>query len=162
MKKFLSIVLGLLAVNASAATYIGSNLAASTNIAATTTPIVLTSIQLSTTNDTPVIVEFLDGGPTTVIPQYTSYSTYTTNLVNEHITSTGTTNVVTNTVVYVYATVNDAVTNETSAKITLMVDKYNPVTFVPPSYVTGVIFSEKLTLQTSAAGVNAVVRYRNP
>jgi hypothetical protein len=138
-----------------------NNLPASTNNLCINAPLVLTSITLSTTNDLPTLVKVYDGGPTTVSPLWTNYITYKTNTVSTYLSGTGTTNTVTNTTLYVLANINAAVTNATTPRVALVVTKTTPITFTTPNS-SGVIFDSKLTLDTAAAGVSAVIQYRSP
>jgi len=150
--------------------YTTNNLPASTNNVTVSGPVILSKLILSTTNSTPTIVKLYDGGPTTVTPLWTNYTTFTTNLVSSVITSTGTTNTYTNKVIYTVAKVNAAATNATVAKLVFEVDSLNPVQWPlnigfpssDPYAGASVQFNSKITLDTSAAGVNAVIQYRSP
>jgi hypothetical protein len=120
---------------------------------------VLQSLVLSTTNDTPTQVLVYDGAITNITAAWTNWTSYTTNVVYSYLTSTGTTNTVTNTVVFPVINPHAAATNNTVPIIAGVVTKQTPFVLTPPG---GTIFTSRVTLSNNAAGVNAIVLYRNP
>lgn len=162
MKKLFIVLVSLgLVVSAKAESFFATNnLAASTNHFLIQGPALVSKILLSTTNDTPTIVKLYDGFPYIINTAWTNYVTYTTNITTSYITSTGTTNEVTRTVVQVAPQVNAAATNSQPPLLTFSVDKLNPVEFSVPGNT--VIFSRRVTLDNSLIGVNAAIQYRSP
>lgn len=166
MKNFKNLIkIGLVAVVALVSTkadsfFATNNLAASTNHFVIQGPVLVSKIILSTTNDLPTIVKFYDGYPHRTNVLWTNFVSYTTNITVSHITSTGVTNEVTSTKVYFAPQVNAAAFSFQPPAFVFSVDKLNPVSFD----VTGnsAIFSRRVTLDNSAAGVNAAIQYRSP
>lgn len=169
MKKLLAI-LGLSSVTLfaqipSQSVYVTNNMAASA------TTIISKSIDVGqltfwTTNTSTTLVYLYDGAITNVTAAYTNYTTYSTNIVSNYVTTTGTTNSLTNHVIYNAAVAVAAATNNSSPYVTIVVPGSlianaagQFVTYTPP---TELVFRNKLTLSNSAAGLNGVISYRNP
>lgn len=123
-------------------------------------PKVVTSITITTTNDTPTIIALYDGAITNVVAAYTSYTTYASNVVEEVITPTGVTNSYTTSRLFVAPVSNAAATNNTPVKIAGTVDKLNPLIITPT--LGAQYFLSRFTLSNNAAGVSALVGYRSP
>jgi hypothetical protein len=161
MKKLLINLFAAVAliVNVSAATTAIANQAA-TNAVIVNAPLVLDSITLYSTNTTPTIVYLFDGAITNVTAAWTNYTTYTTNQTYSYINSLGTTNLQTNTTLYVQANAHAAATNNSTPLASFVVPASGGlVTFTPPIPLT---FASKLTLSNNLIGVSGVVSYRSP
>ncbi len=143
-----------------AAVFATNNLAVSTNHYCVAGAFVLQQLQLFTTNDTPGVVKVFDGLPYVDNTQYTNYITYTTNIVSSVITSTGTTNSITNKTVFILPQTVAAARSFATPRFAYSVDKLNPVTIVPTGGFE--VFSSRLTLDVGATGAGAVAVYRSP
>lgn len=141
--------------------YATNNLAPSNHVILTvSSPITVSSITLSTTNVTPTLVRLIDGYRLQTNAAYTNYTTYTTNRVSSYVTSLGTTNLQTNTVLFYQANAVAASTTAVAEPlVALTVSSVAPVT-VTPSLPWQ--FSKFLTLSNDLQGVNAVISYVSP
>lgn len=120
--------------------------------------IVLDSVTLYTTNTTPTLVYIYDGAIEKITGAYTNYTTYITNRVSSYITSLGTTNLHTNSVLFVQSQANAAATNAATPVISIVVPANSEVyTFTP---TTPMVFSSNLTISNNLAGVSGIVSYR--
>lgn len=120
------------------------------------------SLTFTTTNTTgSTLVYLYDGAITNVTGAWTNYVTYTTNVVDTYISILGTTNIMTNTVVWNAASTHAAATNNTSPSFVIAV---NPATLGPTTYrfTTPLPFLSRVTLSNSLAGLNAVISYHTP
>lgn len=158
MKKLLfSILAATMLAPTFGATAVVDNLEA-TNTVVISTPLVLDSITLYSTNATPTIVRLIDGDLTTVTAAWTNYITYQTNLVRTYINTLGTTNITTNSLQYVQLEPHAAATNATTPILTIVVPADGGmVTFEPPSPI---VFTSKLNLSNNLMGVSGIVSYR--
>jgi hypothetical protein len=162
--KFLKNIVLLLVTSASilaqSSYYSATNLAA-TNTVAVNSPALLESIILTSTNTLPTLVQLFDGNLTYTTGAYTNYISYTTNVVSTYISVLGTTNTMTNTVLWNQLDPHAAATNNRTASLALMVNPASQaaVTYTPP---TAIVFSSKINLSNNLAGVNVVLRYRLP
>lgn len=157
MKKLLFSLLAAVSLSSYGATAIVDNLEA-TNTVVVSTPLVLDSITLYSTNTVPTVVRLIDGDLTTVTAAWTNYTTYTTNLVREYVNTLGTTNTTTNSLLYVQAEPHAAATNATTPIATIVVPANGEVlTFTP---TIPIIFTDQLNLSNNLAGVSGVISYR--
>lgn len=140
--------------------YTTSNVAA-TNIAPISTGFLLDQIILTSTNNSSSLVYLYDGGLTYVTGAYTNYVTYTTNVVSTYISILGTTNIMTNKVVWNALNPHAAATNNSSPILALAV---NPATGNVINYTPTVpiVFARSLTLSNNNAGLNVTIRYHLP
>lgn len=138
-------------------TFTTNNMAASSAVTVNQANI-LENVILSTTNAAGAIVYLFDGNTTNVTGVYTNVTMYSTNRVSTWVTTTGITNNMTNTLLYINSVVTAALTNNAKPVITI---------FVPPSSQiinldTSLIFANKITLSNTATGLNASLFYRLP
>lgn len=164
MKTLLSLVVAVCALvtaNAQGTRFYVTNNLADSNHIAITRPFVLESVTLSTTNSlTPTIVRLIDGYMLRTNAAYTNYTSYLTNRTYSYVTSLGTTNTGTNSVLYYQANVVAASTTAVAEPTaTMVVTSLEPVTFVP---LAPIPFTKFLTLSNDQDGVNVVVGYRLP
>lgn len=155
IKSFLVFTLTLVSIKADVA--VGSNVVA-TNTVVVNAAAILQNITLFSTNNVPTIVRLLDGNLTTVTGAYTNYIEYSTNVVSSYITTTGVTNIMTNTVLVMIPSSHAAATNNTTAKMTLVV----PANNVPITFSSVTIFNNKINLSNNLAGLSYVLQYRTP
>jgi hypothetical protein len=158
--KFILTIICALALTAAtfASTYVGSNLSAgSTEVI--TTPSVVTSITLFSTNATPTIVRLYDGSVTYVTEAYTNRTYYTTNIASSYVTTGGTTNLQTNTVLTSALVATGAATNNRAPILTIVVPASSvPITFDSRS----ISFANSTYLSNNLTGLSATIEYRTP
>lgn len=166
MKKFL-FILGICAATltssfaqAGSSYFVTNNLTASARSLITGT-FLLESITLTTTNTVPTVVRLYDGDTTYITQAYTNYVSYTTNIISTYISVLGTTNTMTNTVLWNGLTGHALATNNTPV-IAAVVANPGTLPVVTWTPTTAIPFVNKLTLSNDAAGLNVIVRYRLP
>ena len=141
-----------------AATRSTNNVAAGAHTIITNSSVVLDSITLFTTNATPTLVYLYDGALLSTNAAWTNYTSYVTNLVYSYVTSLGTTNTGTNSVLYVQANPHAAATINVEPLVSLVVPANGDlVTYTPP---TPLVFSKSLVLSNSLIGVSGTISYR--
>lgn len=142
-----------------AATRATNNVAAGAHTLVTNAVVVLDSITLWSTNTVPTLVYLYNGSTLYTNAAYTNYTTYVTNIVQPYITSTGTTNQMTNTTLWVQANPVAAVTGGAAQPLATLVVPANNIatTFEPP---IGITFNKALVLSNALTGVSGVVSYR--
>jgi hypothetical protein len=162
MKKILLLIGAILSLSTIAQAqglsyYTTNNLAASNHVTVPT-PAIVHQVYLTTTNTTPTLVYLIDGYRLKTNAAYTNFTTTTTTEVVEYITSLGTTNAYTNTVIQTAANPVAASTTTVGTPIAVIpVTSTLPVTFTPTYPLQ---FTSFVTLTNDAAGVNAVISYR--
>lgn len=156
MKNLFQIVLALaFGAQLHAAEYIGSNLVA-TNTAVVATPVIVSSVTVFSTNTVPTLVRLYDGALTNVTSAYTNYTTYTTNLIVNYVTTSGITNKYTNDVIWRSPNVVAAATNNTTPTVSFVAPAANvPLTITGPW-----IFGKSVTLSNNLAGLSVIMTYR--
>jgi hypothetical protein len=169
MKKILSlIVLAASLTSGFAANYATNLLASGSHLVLSNTPIVLRSIQLYTTNTlASTVVKFYDGHIITTNTAYTNYTAARTAVVSTYITSTGTTNTLTN---YVWKTSANAVaagnvTRDPILTIVVPVVAGGPVNYpvdFTDAETASIPFSRFMIVNTDAAGIGFSLNYRTP
>ena len=166
-------ILGLIAavamvVTSNAAVYSTNNLASGTHVVLPSTPIHLQSITLWTTNTiAPTIVKLYDGYVVRTNTAYTNYTVALSSVVSTYITSTGTTNTLTNSVWTTTANPVAAGNVTTDPILTIVVPtaSVGPVTW-PVNNSNGtaasVVFSRWLIATTDQTGISFVASYFAP
>jgi hypothetical protein len=159
MKKF---ILGLfLAVSVSQAAFFATNNLTAASHAITSRGVVVQSLTLYSTNTVPTLFYLFDGAITNVTAAFTNYTAYTTNEVDTIVsTTTGVTNLFTNTVIKYLATAVAAATNNTTPRVTIVV----PASNVPVEYVFNPqeSFAQYVTASNNLTGLSFIMRYRSP
>jgi hypothetical protein len=146
-----------LVVTSQGATTAFSNLAA-TNTTVVTTPAVVNSLTLFSTNTTPTLVRLYDNAITVTNAAYTNYTSTVSTEVESFVGSNGITNAVTNVVVAIATSEHAAETIAKTPVVTVVVPANNiPVTITPRS-----IFPHKVVLSNNLAGVSGIITYRTP
>ncbi len=162
MKSLLIKSLMLLATVAyinAASLYITNNLAASNHTVFASAKLI-ESITLSTTNTTAdTIVRLYDGYTTYTNAEYTRPLKYSTNIVTSYITSTGVTNQMTNTSLYVTTETVAAGSGASPVVAAIVIPAGETITFTP---TTSMLIANRLTLSNNLAGTTAIITYRNP
>ena len=168
MKNFFKLlfVTVLAAVSIQAQSYYTTNNLAAGFHTISSTPAVLNSITVWTTNQTATIISLYDSFVVLTNSAYTNYITYQTNIVTTYITSTGVTNQMTNSLRYVGPNVVAASTNGTPVPLISFTipgsavanSATTPFTFTPPG--GSALFATRLALSNDQAGASALINYR--
>jgi hypothetical protein len=159
MKKILLLIGAILSfAQANAAQFFVTNNLAASFHTLTAVPAIVDVVTLTTTNDTATIVYLVDGWQLQTNAAYTNFTTTTTTEVVAYVTSLGTTNNYTNTVIQTAANPVAASTTAVAAPIAaITVTKNQPAVFTPTYPLQ---FTKFIALTNNAAGVNAVISYR--
>jgi hypothetical protein len=165
MKKILVLIAMLMTLTfgVKAEQYITNNLTAFSHLVLSNQPIVLQSITLWTTNTAaPTLVKFYDGHLITTNTAYTNYTAARTAVVSTYITSTGSTNTLTN---YVWKTSANAVAAANTSRnpiLTIVVPTAanGPITFPVDDTDPSVIFSRFVVVSNDATGLSFSATYK--
>lgn len=155
-------VVALLTFSAKAEVQVEANLALNTNKTIIATPVVINSITLWSTNTAVTTVKLYDYFRVYTNTAWTNFTTATTTTVESVITSTGTTNLYTNSVITRTASPNAAANNvEPPIARTLIVPATGTantsgatITYTGPFY-----FNRRVTADISASGLSYVMDY---
>jgi hypothetical protein len=154
-----------LVVGIHAEQYVTNNLPIANHLVLSNTPIVLESITFTTTNTLAnTIVKFYDGHIITTNTAYTNYTAARTAVVSTYITSTGTTNVLTN---YVWKTSANAVAAANTTRnpiLTVVVPTMagGPVSWPVLDDTPSLVFSRFMVVVTDQTGLSFSATYRTP
>ena len=170
MKKFITIIAAVVAMSFStkAEYYVTNNLPIGNHLVLSNTPIVLQNITLFTTNTlAATLVKFYDGHIITTNTAYTNYTAARTAVTSTYITSTGTTNTMTN---YVWKTSANAVaaantTRQPILTLVIPIATAGPITW-PVDSGDGdnpsIAFSRFMVVTTDQTGASFSAQYRTP
>lgn len=156
--KVLLVAVALLIPSVKADTFSTNNLAASTNHTILTSPLILQSITLWSTNTSPTTVKFFDNWATSTNTAWTNLVVSVAAVVTNFVTSSGVTNSFTNTVQKVTSTAHAAAIVVPTPILTVTV----PASGVLVTLDDPIFFTKRLTLDVSAAGLSFNMSYRNP
>lgn len=152
------LILAALLVPTKALNFATNNLAASTNHTILTSPFVLESITLWSTNTSPTTVKFYDNWATATNSAWTNLVVSVGTSVTNFVTSSGVTNTFTNTVQKITSTAHAAAVVVPTPILTVTVPASGTlVTLDDP-----IFFTKRLTLDVSATGLSFNMNYRNP
>jgi hypothetical protein len=153
-------VLSLATLSTFATVQSESNLAANTNKTILASPAVITSITLWSTNTEPTLVKLYDNFRVYTNAAWTNFTTSITTDVEEVITSTGTTNYYTNSVITRTASPTAAAENVEPPilrSIVVPAAANGPITITGPIY-----FNRRIVADISATGLSYVMDYSTP
>jgi len=139
-------------------TYVG---APTTNALVRTGYAIVSTVVLSTTNALGSMVHFIDNTNTTTVitnAAFTNRIVYTSNLVNNYVTTTGVTNFFTNRVQISQVVVAPAATNNLPHVAVYFVPGPN----LPQIYTLDAIFAKGIVISNSTPGVTIAATYRGP
>lgn len=159
MKKIISIIaLALFITGVAQAATVVQTMTTATNYVALTGNYMISSITLAgpSTGTSIKLFDQSDGTTNLATGIYVTYATYTSNLVQNVVTTTGITNFMTNSYAYTLAVTNAAATNGLPILATLVAPTATAVTFVfeaPIAVVKG------LTFACTSSNTTAVVNY---
>lgn len=158
MKKLILIVGLILAgiTTSKAQSYYATNNLAASNHVILTVPAHLTEISVWSTSLSPSLVYLFDGFMIKTNTAYTNYTASLVDVVTTTITSTGTTNIMTNTV---WQSVANPVAAANTAAIPL-VSLVVPANSVVATYPLRATFVENVKLSNSLTGASALIKYR--
>lgn len=138
--------------------YVG---APTTNALVRTGYALVSTVTLLTTNALGTMVHFMDNATASNVytnNAYTNRVVYTTNLVNNYVTTTGVTNYFTNRVQISATTVAPAATNN----LPYVAVFYVPGPNLPQVFTVDSIFARGIVISNSTAGLTISANYRGP
>lgn len=157
MKSILALVVALSSLSAFGATALISNQAA-TNATAVSTPAVVQTVQLYSTNTSPTLFYLYDGSLTVTNGAYTNFTSAIGTKVETYIGANGLTNTWTNTVITITA---NPVAEATAAR-TPLAALVVPANNVPVTYTLNQPFTFSVITSNNLAGLSGVITYRTP
>lgn len=150
------LILAISSICSFAGTYVTNNMGVAT-ATPSTTPVVLQSLTLYSTNTVPTIVYFYDGWYTTTNNGYTNYVTYVTNQTVLYTNTMGITNTYTNTVI---ATAANAVAANTGAVSLPILTVVVPANNVLLTLTKDIVFGQRMTFSNTLVGLSGMIQYR--
>jgi len=160
--KYIMFVVMLFCITSQAAVVTGVyNGAPTTNAIVRSGGALVSTVTLSTSNALGTMVHIFDSSlvvPTNLLAAYTNRVVYTTNLVNNYVTTTGVTNFHTNLVQISRNEAKAAATIYLPAVATYFIPGVN----TPQTFTLDAVFAKGIVVSNSTPGATVIVNYRAP